>query len=443
MVLVPIYCQLPLVHFPEYDGLDENFVRIYVMDSHRVFMIGWEYPPLNSGGLGVACQGLTEALAADGGLIYFTLPYQLPSSVSHMRVLACRHPAWDEPADAPPFSAYRSVGRDSTQPAPSRHRFSPDTMAAGLPGSQLEQQVAEYAQVVTQRARQYSDFDVIHAHDWMSLPAAQQVKALSNRPMVAHVHSTEHDRIPHGHGSRYIIDAERRGLAAADYVIAVSNYTKRLLVHKYGLDPARVRVVHNGIHPLQEPAEPGRHHFAHRRPVVVFMGRMTVQKGPDYFLRLAAALVKKQPNILLVMAGSGDMYHQLLLSAAGQNLSTSVLFSGFVRDRQRQVLLDRADVLVMPSVSEPFGLVALEAAQRHTPVIVSKSSGVSEVLPAAVQLDFWDIDAMVDSIISLLNDPGQAAHQARSQLNQLDSLSWHKAAQLVKRIYHQALQKRK
>jgi glycogen(starch) synthase len=271
----------------------------------------------------------------------------------------------------------------------------------------------------------------------MSLPAAAMLKMATGKPMVAHIHSTEYDRIPDGNGSPFITKSEYEGMRFADRVVAVSAYTKQLLVNKYNIPAHKIDVVHNGMD-LSRDVDPGPHHFATTRPVVVFMGRLTGQKGADYFLNLAQQTLKDFPQALFVVAGSGDMYHQLLWQTAYQGLSASVLFAGFVRGKQKEMLLDRADVFVMPSLSEPFGLVALEAAQRHTPVIASKNSGVKEVLPSAIQVDFWDVNLMKKTIIDLLKNQTQSQNIVQNQLQELKDVTWQKAAINLKQVYRKA-----
>lgn len=414
----------------------------YSMKQPAVFMIGWEYPPYNSGGLGVACEGLTKALSTANTQIYFTLPYRQLAPVSHMKVLDCYAPEWFE-ADGtprstlPPFLAYSNTQPQPLPPTGSLDAIDSMTLRA-LPESELESRVEQYSQVVTQHGKQVAkQFDVIHAHDWMSFPAALQLQQATHKPVVAHIHSTEFDRIPHGHGSHYIMHTEYQSLQQATKIIAVSYYTKQLLVDKYKVDPAKIEVVHNGIDPLSAP--PSQPSFMPQQPVVVFMGRLTMQKGGEYFLQLASKVLHSIPNALFVVAGSGDMYHQLLFKSAYDQLSTHVLFSGFVRDRQKDQLLDRANVFVMPSISEPFGLVALEAAQRHTPVIISSQSGVAEVLPGAIVCDFWDVDRMADHIVTLLNQKSYAQAIVDQQLRETQQLTWNKAAAQVQAVYQKAM----
>lgn len=409
----------------------------------RVFMIGWEYPPHNSGGLGVACEGMTQALSGQNTQIYFTLPYALPLSVGHMRVLDCSDPTWfvEGKVSQPPFFSYSTAVSTPTRTF-SRRGVSA-TVLESLPQSELESKVQQYAELVTaQGVKTQTSYDVVHAHDWMSFPAALKLSQAVKKPFVAHIHSTEFDRIPGGKGSSYIMETEYRGMAAATRVVAVSYYTKHVLVKEYGIDPEKIEVVHNGIEPLsvRDQQELGRagQTFAPHRPVIVFMGRLTMQKGTEYFLALADAVSKQVPEALFIVAGDGDMYHQLLVQNAQRGLSASLLFSGFVRDAQRAQLLNRADVFVMPSLSEPFGLVALEAAQRKTPVIVSKHTGVAEVLPSAIQVDFWDIHKMTSELVKLVKSDTARARQIEAQFADLANTTWNHTAEKMKRVYSTA-----
>lgn len=413
-------------------------------DPARVFMIGWEYPPFNSGGLGVACEGITQALSQQNAQLFFTLPHAHVGSLPHMKLLSCVDPRWeatttDQELYGPaPFAAYASALPENisllTGEPIDQHALS------SLPQSELESKVDQYAQLVVKQGKKYAKhYDVIHAHDWMSFPAGVALAKATDKPLIAHVHSTEHDRIPSGTGSQYIHHVEYEGTQQATRVVAVSAYTKRLLVDAYLLDPTKVDVVHNGIRPLQPGTSLDRNSFAHDRPIVVFMGRLTAQKGAPYFLALASQVLRRLPEALFIVAGDGDMYHELLFSTAFQRLSASVLFSGFVRDEQRDKLLNRADVFVMPSLSEPFGLVALEAAQRQTPVIISKNAGVSEVLPSAIALDFWDLNKMTDAIVSLVSNTQLSGSVIAGQLSDLTQATWENTAHQLRQTYQRAL----
>ena len=396
----------------------------------RVLMIGWELPPHNSGGLGVACAGMSQALAADGCDVAFTLPFTLPDEVfPYMHLVDCGSVAGK--AKQPPFNAYYTPPSKKTNRA---HTPSPSSL--------METEVDAYAKKVLAFAKKHAqDFDVVHAHDWMSLPAAMAIKKELGKPYIAHIHSTEYDRSLTQDLDTYIGQSELEGMRLADQVIAVSYYTKRILVEKYDVDPEKIEVVHNGIVPLLQDLNEIPREFAKKRPVIVFMGRLTVQKGPDYFIELAGSILSQKPDALFIVAGNGDMYQQLLFSNAGKSLSANVLFSGFIRGNTQKKLLDRADVFVMPSVSEPFGLVALEAAKQKTPVIISKTAGVGEVLKKSPQVDFWDIEAMSEEVLRLLEDKAYRKKIIDQQLKEISNLSWRKAAQEIEKVYQKILRK--
>lgn len=407
------------------------------MGSNQVLMLGWEYPPHNSGGLGVACEGLTQALSTEGTEIYFTLPYQHPDEIDHMHVLSCytRFSTMPFGKNQPPFPGYLNAG-----PNVKNIDFDPKNVRS-MSYSELEARVNAYAQSILDTVRQeHVTSEVIHAHDWMTYPAAEAIKKKLDKPFVAHVHSTEFDRVPTGNGNAFITQVEQRGFQIADRIIAVSGFTKEVLIDKYGVEPDKIDVIHNGI---DEAPKIQTIQFAQSRPVIVFMGRLTMQKGAEYFLQLARKVLDKIPNALFVVAGHGDQYSMLLLENAKQQLSSSVVFAGFLRDQQKDFLLDRADIFVMPSISEPFGLVALEAVQRETPVIISKTSGVKEVLPGAIVVDFWDTDLMADYIQKLLNDPTYYERVVDQQLASLGQVTWKQSAQKVREVYQKILNTRK
>lgn len=405
------------------------------MSTPSVFMIGWEYPPHNSGGLGVACEGLTKALADRQTQIYFTLPYHHGQPIYHMNVIDCVDPTWESEGLTPPFPAYTALPKLKTNTL-----VDADELHT-LPLSELERRVTQYQDIVASEAvEKYSNVDLIHAHDWMTFPAAQKTSQELGKPMIAHVHSTEFDRVPTGGGSPFIHQTEYEGLHAADQVIVVSLYTKQLLIDKYQVNPNKITVIHNGTPDLLSSPQSGYHQFAAKRPVIVFMGRLTMQKGPDYFIQLAQRVLHDIPKALFIVAGDGDMYRQLLFTTASQGLSAKVLFSGFLRGSEREQLLDRADVFVMPSLSEPFGLVAVEAAQRQTPVIVSKTAGVHEVMSSAVAIDFWDTEKMAEMIKKLIHNRPARQIMVRKQLKDVATTTWQTAANQVHSVYQKTSQ---
>ena len=418
-------------------------------------MIGWELPPHNSGGLGVACEGLTQALASGKISIDFTLPYQSPLRLGDFRIVSLSPLSDMSPSEttsppiSPPFNAYQSpvnmaseFAHFSTLSFPTKHHLTNLRLSTDLltPLSKMERDVENYAQKVLLYAQKRNkQIDLVHAHDWMSLPAAMKIKQKLGKPMIAHIHSTEFDRSLSNDYNSYITRVEYEGMRLADRVIAVSYYTKRLLVEKYLIDPYKIDVVHNGISPSTPSSSP-KSDFAPHRPVIVFMGRLTMQKGPDYFLALAAKIIAHLPDALFVVAGSGDMYQQLLFTNAHHGLSANVLFSCFLRGPEKEKLFKRADVFVMPSVSEPFGLVALEAIQAGTPVVISRNSGVAEVLYDTPAVDFWDIDALAEQTLSLLLNKKYYQEVLSRQTKKLGSTTWKKSAKQVEKIYSSLLE---
>jgi glycosyltransferase involved in cell wall biosynthesis len=413
-----------------------------MIKKQRVLMIGWELPPFNSGGLGVACQGLTQALAADGVETTFLLPFAYAGNLDYMKVIDCFDDDWfagNPQQHLPPFNAY------DTETLPGVEKVE-KLLQGKLPQahSLMEKRATAYAELVLNFAKKHADeFDVVHAHDWMTMPAALRIKEELGKPFIAHIHSTEYDRSLSLDKQSFIVKSELEGTRLADRVIAVSYYTKRILVEKYNVNPYKIDVVHNGVLPVIEELEGIPKTLTHHRPVVAFMGRLTVQKGPDYFLDLAHKIISKKPETLFIVAGMGDMYEQLLFHNAGKSLSASVLFSGFVRGKAQGKILQRADVFVMPSLSEPFGLVAAEAASLGTPVLLSKNTGVAEVLTGSPQVDVWDIDAMVSETLRLLDDNDYRAEVIALQKQGLATNSWQKSAHQVKSIYHKIINKTK
>lgn len=393
----------------------------------RVLMFGWEFPPFNSGGLGTACLGLTRALSRTGHEITFVLPKQLDLKVDYMEMLFADVPRLRIKAVNSPLAGYLTDHR---------YRILMDSLPpelARLYGRDLYEETQRYAEKAFAIA-QTVEHDVIHAHDWLSFPAGMAAKAASGRPLVAHVHATEFDRSADGGVNQLVYESERAGMHAADRVITVSNYTKDKVMKHYGLDEAKIRVVHNGV----DGREIGRiapcrlhDHFK----VVLFLGRITVQKGPDWFLKTAKRVLERDRDVFFIIAGSGDMERQVIMDAAAMGIADRVAFAGFQRGANIDRLYQMADLYVLPSVSEPFGITALEALQHGTPVIVSKQSGVREVLPDAVQVDFWDTHKMADEMLRILAHRGDARRLGERQKSALPFVTWDVAAAKVAAVY--------
>lgn len=399
-------------------------------------MFGWELPPYNSGGLGTASLGMTEGLSQLGVDIDFVLPKAHgPYPYRHMRIRSASDSQGASPLSAMtlPYGSY--VRHDADDAPQVEHTPSYDTNAPYLHASW-------YASA-TKKIAQEQSFDLIHTHDWMTYYSGLQARANAKRagrsvPMVAHIHATEFDRGGARGGNQAIAAIEQIGLQAADRVIAVSHYTARTVHEQYGVPRAHISVVHNGITPGTPPSfdmEQLKKHFK----IVLFMGRITMSKGPEYFLKLAKAVTDKDPKIKFVMVGSGDMEQQCIELAARMGLTGKILFSSFLRGEDVTRAYQLADLFVMPSVSEPFGLVALEALQNGTPAIVSKQSGVAEVSKNLIQVDFWDTNKMADSVFQVLQHPDFADTLRQGGRADLHQLSWLKAAEKIQAIYQELL----
>lgn len=353
-------------------------------------MFGWEFPPLNSGGLGVACFGLTRALSRAGVEVTFVLPRTAKFQNSFCRfVFAGIDPA----LPASMYSGYTSSKEWQTLAA-----------GHGQYGWRLMDEVRQYA-VRARHIAMEEQFDIIHAHDWLTMLAGIEAKKVSGKPLVVHVHATEFDRTGNGAVNQDVYDIERAGMHAADRIIAVSEYTKRMLVERYGVQPWKVDVVHNCVDDDDEAIaaiESDVHALKNAgNKIVLFVGRITLQKGPDYFVRIAKRVLDQRRDLYFVVCGSGDMERQIMEQAAYLGIADRMFFVGFLRGRELARLYKLSDVLIMPSVSEPFGIVPLEALKNGTPVIVSKQSGVAEVLRHALKADFWDVDEMADFILAV------------------------------------------
>ena len=373
-------------------------------------MLGWEFPPWKTGGLGTACHGLTKGLARQGVDVTFVLPHAddtpdvsiAASAGWSLRLKGVR-------SRLSPYAGLARAGRRGAQP--------PHDVYAG----DLHAEVERFASAAARIARE-EPHDVIHAHDWMTWPAAIAARRVSGRPFVAHLHATESDRTA-GHPNAHVAAIEREGLRAADVVIANSRYTKDNAVRLYGVDPEKVRVVHFGVDwgGLEELPREARALPEER--VVHFLGRLTVQKGPDYFLDAAANVLRFLDDVRFVVVGDGDMLPWMMERAAELGIADHVTFAGFLHGADVHRAFRMADLYVMPSVSEPYGMAALEALQNDVPVLVSRQSGVSEVLRHALKVDAWDVQDMTSKIVSVLTYPelgGMLREGAREEVRRLD-----------------------
>jgi glycosyltransferase involved in cell wall biosynthesis len=363
-------------------------------------MFGWEFPPMSSGGLGTACYGLTKGLSQQGVQVTFILPYAPENAEAEFVKLV---PASN--LKKVKMIGVNSILRAYTTPSSYKSsllRLGRSTKQRRLYGGDLSQEVLRFS-LKAGIIAESEEFDIIHCHDWMTFPAGIKAREVSGKPLIVHVHATEFDRTG-GNINQYVYDIERKGMHLADKIITVSNFTKNKIVAHYGIHPDKVIVVHNAVE-LDNDIDNESINFRvdKQDKIVLFLGRITMQKGPDYFLYAAKKCLEFDPNIRFVIAGTGDMEGFIIEKAAELGIADKVLFAGFVADEDLDKMYRMADVYVMPSVSEPFGITPLEAMKNGTPVIISKQSGVSEVIINALKVDFWDINQLVDKILGVLS----------------------------------------
>ncbi len=442
----------------------------------RILMFGWEFPPHMSGGLGTACFGITKGLAAMGHAITFVLPRikgekgqshvnlvsasEIPVPLSRpeaddplaggagsSREAAVSHPALNLsiiPVGSP-LSPYLTQSRYRellAARATASSAADPDGSTYGLlfiPGDygpDLLAEVVRYGRVAGMIAGR-DRFDVIHAHDWMTIPAGLTAKSASGVPLILHIHALEFDRSGEN-VNQAIYDMERRGMEAADHVIAVSHYTKRMIVERYGINPRKITAVHNAVYGNEARQV---YHTGKKRAnkIVLFLGRITFQKGPDYFVEAAAKVLREVPEVKFVMAGAGDMMPRMIERVAELGLGRHFHFTGFLRGADIEKIFTMSDLYVMPSVSEPFGISPLEAMMCDVPVIISRQSGVAEILKGAMKVDFWDVNEMANKIIAVLKYPVLAAEIVARSQEDLRTIHWDNAAARIVEVYRSVM----
>lgn len=397
----------------------------------KVLMFGWEFPPYNSGGLGVACQGLAYALASQGVELVFVLPKKIGVHGSSFRFRFADVAGMSIAEIDSLLVPYITSGQYTVLV----NGVSPN----GPYASNLFAEVKRYAYMARAIAKSEAH-DVIHAHDWLSFGAGIAAKKVSGKPFVAHVHATEVDRTA-GNVNEYIYYREKEGVAIADRVVAVSDFTKHVLVDKYGVPERKVEVVHNGIDANKyDVGGSGPTGISKLKDlgykIVIFVGRITIMKGPDYFVKAAKKVLEYYPKVMFVMVGSGDMEGQVMREAAELGISNKILFPGFLRGRELSDAYKSADLFVMPSIAEPFGLTPLESLIHGTPVLISKQSGASEVLKNALKVDFWDVDDMADKILSVVSHKSLRNELAINGKRDAYSCNWDSAAEKCIRIYN-------
>ena len=424
----------------------------------KVLMFGWEFPPHIAGGLGTACYGIVKGLVHNGVETIFVMPSASGDedgsvadivNASDVPVKVTETMTLDDFLDKVQFVhigtnmvPYLDPEEFHSLVEEDRHRQVKDFSVhygqkykfSGKYGSNLMEEVARYAMVGgTIAMSRKGDFDVIHAHDWLTYMAGIAAKRISGKPLVVHVHATSFDRSSDQNIDTRVFEIEKRGMMAADRVITVSDLTRNIVITKYGIDPAKVVTVHNAVD------FSGRSEIQVERgvkdKVVTFLGRITFQKGPEYFIEAAAKILKKCKNVRFVMAGSGDMMNRSIRQVARLGISDRFHFTGFLRGAEVQKMFALSDVYVMPSVSEPFGISPLEAMRSGVPSVISHQSGAAEILKYALKVDFWDVDAMADQIYALLNYPALADFATKHGYDEVNELKWDGATAKLKKVY--------
>jgi len=396
-------------------------------------MFGWEYPPMHLGGLGVACQGLVRGLMKNGVKVTLVLPNPDAEIDGDMEVISPNSEMLKNIHVTSALSPY-----DSAQAYYEKMKGVPREQQ-NIYGEDLGQAIENYTAASVEMTKNVRP-DVLHCHDWMTYEAGVRAANYHQKPLVAHIHATELDRT-HFNPNKWIFERERWGFEKADKIIAVSNYTKNILVSHYGISPENISVVHNGNNVTRDkqPDNIQSEYRTDHTPMVLFLGRLTLQKGPNQFLEMAAEIHRIRPDVQFVIAGDGGMLGELIENSVKLGLQGNVIFAGRVSNKEAQKLFAQADCFVMPSLSEPFGLVALEAIEQGTPVILSKQSGVSEVVGPAFKVDFWDTAKMADCVLTVLRE-APLANQLRSESSHvLQKLTWEHQAMNVRSLYHELI----
>lgn len=457
----------------------------------KVLMLGWEFPPHISGGLGTACHGLTTALAKNQVRVLFVVPrltgkeeengvslisasapgngdfkvsrvtthktsftehvhtvgtsvehehinrYEIPSTLSAYNMAHLEEPKynishWNSILTGNHSDIHSSSSADTTY----TYSNSDGYQFKGGYGKQLLEEVDRYASVIRKIA-QKTDFDVIHAHDWMTFPAGIEASRITGKPLIIHVHATEHDRAG-AIGNETVYRIEKQAIRRSDKIIAVSDWTRNVLIQRYDADAAKISVVHNGV---QEFATPRLDAAVHPlgANMVTFLGRITFQKGPEYFVDAAEKVLQQIPDCHFIMAGSGDAMPKMIERVAKKRMSSCFHFTGFLNKKEIEEVLSYSRVYVMPSVSEPFGITPLEAIQAGVPVIISNQSGVAEVMPHALKVNFWDTDALSQSICSILRHKSLARTLRENSRARIRTITWESASKNVKKLYYETI----
>ena len=426
----------------------------------KVLMFGWEFPPHIAGGLGTACYGLTKGLAKNNVEVLFVMPkasreedesyvkiinasdVEVNTRLVHLQAFSEEVQFIEVESKLVPYLGvdeyYRIVDQlnsgileDEKMGGKRKYEFS------GKYTANLMNEVEHYAMVAAEIARNYN-FDIIHAHDWLTYKAGVAAPKVSGKPLVVHVHATEFDRSSDHNRNDIVYGLERYGMQEADAVCAVSDLTRNIVIQKYGIPAEKVFTLHNAVEPTGK--EVVREKYVEEK-IVTFLGRVTFQKGPEYFVEAAKKVLEKVPNVRFVLAGDGDMMAQTISRVAELGIADRFHFTGFLRGADIDLMFGMSDVYVMPSISEPFGISPLEAMRANVPTIISKQSGVAEVLTHAIKVDFWDIDGIADAIYGIINYPALSDFFAVKGKEDVDNLKWEYVAKKLKEIYRQTMEK--
>ncbi|MDR3251625.1 MAG: glycosyltransferase [Tannerella sp.] len=417
----------------------------------KALMFGWEFPPHILGGLGTASFGLIRGMSQQPDMdITFVMPKPWgDEDRSFLKIIgACNTPVVWKGVGYDYVSEKLSKYMDPQKYFELRDHIYADfsyrnvndlgciEFSGRYPDNLLEE-INNYSLVagVIARTEQY---DIIHAHDWLTYPAGIHAKNVSGKPLVIHVHATDYDR-SRGNVNPDVYGIEKNGMDYADHILTVSDLTRYTVIEKYHQNPAKVTTVHNAVEPLSKDilSIPDKRGVSDK--IVTFLGRITMQKGPEYYVEAAAKVLSRSNNVRFIMAGSGDMMNKMIRLAAERNISDRFHFTGFMKGKQVYEIFRSSDVYVMPSVSEPFGISPLEAMQCGVPSIISKQSGCAEILDYAVKVDYWDIDALADSIYALITYPALHRFLKEEGLNEVNNIKWEYAGQKVRNIYDRVL----
>jgi len=392
----------------------------------KVLMLGWELPPHNSGGLGTACYQLCKSLSKKNVDIEFMLPYSADHGIDFMDVTAAHPQSVSEVLRSGiAYDSYKYILEDGSE----------EWLDIYQQQELFEQTVAE---LVKER-----EFDIVHAHDWLTFRAALRVKEAKNCPIILHVHSVESDRSGSKYGNPLVKEIEGISLHIADRIIAVSEHTKRAIVRDYGVPADKIEVVHNSIDPTELAPLDDQNVYRYLEMmrgqgyrVVVNVGRLTIQKGLPNLLHAAKEVIAHNPKTLFLIVGSGEQYYELVDLASSLGIGQNIIFTDFQRGKNWRDAYAIGDLFVMPSVSEPFGLTPLEAIGYGSPALVSKQSGVSEILNNCLKVDYWDIDEMANQITAVMQNDALRDELRNNAYREYERMSWHTVSDKVKDLYH-------